>query len=309
MTEAILHVYDVLVPNNAQYNNAIKQFNNLLVSLNVGGILHGAIELYGYEYSFGFCPEGSGVYRCKPTQNPMYRYRSTHSLGTTTVTEDDFRTIIRTLMRTWPGTSYDLITRNCCHFCEDLAGTLRYAHPKFIGAVFTFPGQRKSYFSISHQIVSRTITHHACSTEHPVPSWLNRMAGGVHSAISTYKAASLSMHHLSEQLHSGWKWMASAGAVPPQLHACYSTPTLPSQGEERLTSTVAPPRRGQDMLLEGTLGEGTLSDEEYTTEEKTDPGHHGTVDGSSWFSPADRLPTTKSAPVLREEAFQSIARP
>lgn len=124
-TEAILHVYDVLVPNNSQYNSAIKQFNNLLVSLNVGGILHGAIELYGYEYSFGYCPEGSGVYRCKPTKNPMYRYRSTHSLGATTVSEEDLRGIIRTLMRTWPGTSYDLITRNCCHFCEELAGILR----------------------------------------------------------------------------------------------------------------------------------------------------------------------------------------
>lgn len=127
VTEAILHVYDVLVPNNAQYNSAIKQFNNLLVSCNIGGILHGAIELYGYEYSFGYCPEGTGVYRCKPTKNPMYRYRSAHSLGLTSVSQDDLRGIIRTLMHTWQGTSYDLITRNCCHFCEELATVIRCA--------------------------------------------------------------------------------------------------------------------------------------------------------------------------------------
>lgn len=97
MPEAILHVYDVLVPNNDNYSAAIKTLNNVLVGMSVGGILHGAIEgtdkmnahahtttththtinthtpstVYGYEYSFGYCPEGTGVYRCPPAQNPM----------------------------------------------------------------------------------------------------------------------------------------------------------------------------------------------------------------------------------------------
>lgn len=143
------------------------------------------------------------------------------------------------------------------------------------------------------------------------------MAGGVHSAISTYKAASLSMHQLSEQLHNGWKWMASGGAVPPQLHACYSTPTLPSQ-EGRLTATVVPPRRGQDMVLEGTLGcdvvnqeeEGNVQGDVQGDVHIVDAGHVGDGEGASCFSPGQgKLAATRSAPVLRDEALRSIARP
>lgn len=142
--------------------------------------------------------------------------------------------------------------------------------------------------------------HHP-RTEQPVPSWLNRMAGGVHSAMTTYKAASLSMHQLSEQLHNGWKWMASGGAVPAQLHACQSTPTLPSEG--RLAAPVAPPRRGQDVLLEGTLG--------VVRDDGDDDGRDDQGDAlPSCLSPADgRLAAAKSAPVLRERAHKSIARP
>lgn len=125
MPEAILHVYDVLVPNNANYSAAIKTLNNVLVGMSVGGILHGAIEVYGFEYSFGYCPEGTGVYRCPPAQNPMYRYRSAHSLGNTSMSEEDLRGVLRTLTRTWPGPSYDLLKRNCCHFCEEFASILR----------------------------------------------------------------------------------------------------------------------------------------------------------------------------------------
>lgn len=160
---------------------------------------------------------------------------------------------------------------------------------------------------------------HVHSTEHPVPTWLNRMAGGVHSAITTYKAASLSMHHLSEQLHSGWKWMASATAGPPQLHACYSTPTLPSQEPGRHTSVVCavPPRRGQDVLLEGTLGcSGTAAacqDDDDEEEEdgavNDDKGHVDNGDSRSCLSPGDRLTATRSAPMLRDAAYRGVARP
>lgn len=52
--------------------------------------------------------------------------------------------IIRRLRRIWEGRSYELLTRNCCHFCEDLAERL---------------GSDR------------------------VPAWLNRFASGAESAI------------------------------------------------------------------------------------------------------------------------------
>ncbi len=57
---------------------------------------------------------------------PQYRHRSTHSLGDTAVTEVELRSIVRTLTRAWQGPSYDLLKRNCCHFCQEFARVLRY---------------------------------------------------------------------------------------------------------------------------------------------------------------------------------------
>ena len=51
---------------------------------------------------------------------------------------------IRRLKREWPGESYDLLTHNCCNFCEALALRLE---------------------------------------SDPVPAWLNRFATGAESAI------------------------------------------------------------------------------------------------------------------------------
>ena len=39
------------------------------------------------EWSFGCCEKGSGVYSCKPKDNPMYLYRETVTLGATTLTD------------------------------------------------------------------------------------------------------------------------------------------------------------------------------------------------------------------------------
>jgi hypothetical protein len=42
----------------------------------------GAIEIYGYEWSFGYCPRGSGVYRMKPKCNKMCVFASWPNIET-----------------------------------------------------------------------------------------------------------------------------------------------------------------------------------------------------------------------------------
>ena len=39
------------------------------------------------EWSFGCCEKGTGVYSCKPRDNPMYTYRETITLGATTFSD------------------------------------------------------------------------------------------------------------------------------------------------------------------------------------------------------------------------------
>ncbi|CAM6125884.1 unnamed protein product [Calypogeia fissa] len=119
MAEVLLHVYDVTNSMNVKANTAIVQLNKLMRDgMGVGGIFHGAIQVYEEEWSFGFCEHGSGVFSCPPKQNPMYTYRETVPLGRTTLSPLVVNQILTEMSREWQGCTYDLLSRNCNHFCE-----------------------------------------------------------------------------------------------------------------------------------------------------------------------------------------------
>ena len=62
MSLVTLHVYDIT---NTQYdtaNAAIQGLNRFTKdTLGAGGIFHGAVEVNGDEWSFGYCDRGTGV--------------------------------------------------------------------------------------------------------------------------------------------------------------------------------------------------------------------------------------------------------
>lgn len=76
------------------------------------------------EWSFGFCEEGTGVFSCPATKNPMYTYREKIVLGQTNLSIFKVNQILRELSREWPGFTYDLLSRNCNHFCDELCEKL-----------------------------------------------------------------------------------------------------------------------------------------------------------------------------------------
>ncbi|KAG0581635.1 hypothetical protein KC19_4G267500 [Ceratodon purpureus] len=121
MTEVILHVYDVTNSMNVRANSAILGLNRFMRGgIGIGGIFHGAVEVYNKEWSFGYCESGSGVFSCQPKRNPMYTYRESLSLGRTELTRMEVEDVVQELSREWPGVSYDLLSRNCNHFCDSL---------------------------------------------------------------------------------------------------------------------------------------------------------------------------------------------
>jgi len=82
MSEAMLHIYDVTNNKYVQTINAIVQLNKIMkCEIDVGGIFHNVVDIYGEESSFGFCENGTGVFNCPPKQNPMYTYRESILLG------------------------------------------------------------------------------------------------------------------------------------------------------------------------------------------------------------------------------------
>ena len=58
-------VYDITNTPHSHMNEAIKTLNRFTRdTFGLGGIFHGAVEVNGEEYSFGYCPYGTGVRTC-----------------------------------------------------------------------------------------------------------------------------------------------------------------------------------------------------------------------------------------------------
>ncbi|XP_044469016.1 deubiquitinase DESI2-like [Mangifera indica] len=138
MTDVILHIYDVTNSGSEKTNNTIMQINKIFKDgIGVGGIFHSAVQVYGdEEWSFGFCEYGSGVFSCPSGKNPMYSYRECLLLGRTNYSISKVNQILRELSRDWPGSSYDLLSRNCNHFCDEFCE--RLGVPKLPGWVNRF---------------------------------------------------------------------------------------------------------------------------------------------------------------------------
>ncbi|KAI3731331.1 hypothetical protein L1987_62519 [Smallanthus sonchifolius] len=126
MAEVILHIYDVTNSDSEKTNNTIVQINKIFKDgIGLGGIFHSAVQIYGEdEWSFGFCEEGSGVFNCPYGRNPMYTYRESIVLGKTDLTNSKVNQILRELSREWPGDCYDLLSKNCNHFCDEFCDRL-----------------------------------------------------------------------------------------------------------------------------------------------------------------------------------------
>ncbi|XWS48472.1 hypothetical protein CRYUN_Cryun13aG0080300 [Craigia yunnanensis] len=126
MTEVILHIYDVTNSGSDKTNSTIVQINKIFKDgIGLGGIFHSAVQVYGNdESSFGFCDQGSGVFSCPSGKNPMYAYRESMILGRTNFSIFKVNQILRELSREWPGSSYDVLSKNCNHFCDEFCERL-----------------------------------------------------------------------------------------------------------------------------------------------------------------------------------------
>ncbi|KAL6127673.1 hypothetical protein ACLB2K_071036 [Fragaria x ananassa] len=138
MAEVVLHIYDVTNSGSEKTNSTIMQINKIFKDgIGLGGIFHSAVQVYGEdEWSFGFCEQGSGVFSCPSGKNPMYTYRECIVLGTTDCSIFKVNQILRELSREWPGYTYDLLSKNCNHFCDELCE--RLGVPKLPGWVNRF---------------------------------------------------------------------------------------------------------------------------------------------------------------------------
>ena len=123
MRQVVIHVYDV------SRAEAIAQLND--VTCVVGGVFHAGVEIYGREWSFGYRvePGVTGVYSIEPRSCPGHVWRESIRLGECALDERAARAAIAALEPRWPGEGYDLIRRNCAHFCDDVCDALGVEQP------------------------------------------------------------------------------------------------------------------------------------------------------------------------------------
>ena len=106
-----LHVYDL------GESRALAGLNSRAL-----GAFHVAVEVYGYEWSYGWNDDGeTGVFACEPKQCEMHTYRESISMGNTTLSREQVNTLLDKLEPTWLGANYDMIARNCCHFSREFS--------------------------------------------------------------------------------------------------------------------------------------------------------------------------------------------
>lgn len=195
-------VYDITNTPNSHANEAIKTLNRFTRdTFGLGGIFHGAVEVNGEEYSFGYCPYGTGVRAslaagCRPAhlrgagvrlraegqpklyvqrKHPARRHLHQRRSGAPSIplsrpflnTRFQFRRSYEGLQDEWQGWTYDLLSRNCNHFCEALVEIL---------GVGPLPGAPLR-----------------CGTPptpaHPHPAWVNRFAVNADYALETSQTA------------------------------------------------------------------------------------------------------------------------
>ena len=108
------------------------------------------------EYAYGaHDAASSGIFEVVPRRCPGYTFRESVLVGTTELSRAEVRALMSDLAAEFPGDAYNLVSRNCNHFCDAACRRLvagRARIPRWvnrlakIGVVFTcvIPGNGRA---------------------------------------------------------------------------------------------------------------------------------------------------------------------
>jgi hypothetical protein len=83
------------------------------------GVYHSGVQVHGVEYAYGAHEgAGSGIFEVSPRRCPGYAFREAVLVGSTELTRAEVRALMAELARDFPGDAYNLVSRNCNHFCD-----------------------------------------------------------------------------------------------------------------------------------------------------------------------------------------------
>ncbi|KAL0407608.1 UNVERIFIED_CONTAM: DeSI-like protein [Sesamum radiatum] len=85
------------------------------------GIYHSGVQVHGIEYAFGAHEHSTtGIFEVEPKHCPGFTFRKSILIGRTDLGPKELRAFIEKLAEEYSGNTYNLITKNCNHFCNDV---------------------------------------------------------------------------------------------------------------------------------------------------------------------------------------------
>lgn len=107
-SQVFLNVYDLTPMNGIAYWLGL-------------GVYHSGVQVHGVEYAFGSHGHATtGIFEGEPKQCEGFVFRKQILVGHTEKNWREVRRIMKELAEDYKGTSYNLITRNCNHFSNDV---------------------------------------------------------------------------------------------------------------------------------------------------------------------------------------------
>lgn len=122
-SDGFLNIYNVRIT--TEYLNIdFSTLNTLTSNLGGWGAYHVGLELYGAEWQYGWCTDGSGICNTAPRGNAEHTYLKSLPLGRAKASSNDLDNILRSLADDWLGCDYNIANKNCIHFAKLLAERL-----------------------------------------------------------------------------------------------------------------------------------------------------------------------------------------
>ncbi|CAJ1381250.1 unnamed protein product [Effrenium voratum] len=101
------------------FNQALRPFGM--------GAFHCGVEVHGEEWSFRDVMPGhqdKAIFGCEPRRCRGHRYQESLELGFTYLSKKEVRQLLQLMLARWPGAKYNVLSNNCCHFCDEFCRLL-----------------------------------------------------------------------------------------------------------------------------------------------------------------------------------------
>ncbi|CAL0335261.1 unnamed protein product [Lupinus luteus] len=83
------------------------------------GVYHSGVQVHGVEYAFGAHDYPStGIFEGEPKRCAGFRFRKAIMIGKTDMEPAEVKGMMEELANEYRGNAYNLITKNCNHFCN-----------------------------------------------------------------------------------------------------------------------------------------------------------------------------------------------